>query len=267
MKRFTLICICLSGCFIGNAQLSGDSLYESGQYFQAAVAYEKEAFFASSAEVRDELLLKKAYSYKALGNYSKAFDITSRIGKRNDSLNRQVLYERILLTYLSEEYQKAQNELLKWQVKYGEQSEETIPLKFLTLVQIDRLEEAKEFLNANASTLEMEQQEVDSFFEKKWKLKNPDKAYMLSLFLPGVGQMYAGHFFKGMFSGVVQTGLVVFTAWNVYNGYFFTGGMTGAALFYTFYLGGARYARNLTIEYNDQVKSKISSKFLQTVTK
>ncbi len=267
MKRFTLICIYLSGCFIGKAQITGDSLYESGQYFQAAIAYEKEAFFAPNSELQDQLILKRAYAYKALGNYTKAFNITSRISKKSDSLYKVVLYERILLAYLSDEYQKAHNELLKWQVRYGENSEEILSLRFLTLVQIEKMEEAQEILNQYASELSINQEEVSSLLEANWQLKNPDKAYMLSLVLPGVGQMYAGHFFKGVFSGVVQTGLVIFTAWNVYHGYFFTGGMTGATLFYTFYLGGARYARNLTIQYNDRVKSELVNEFLDIASK
>ncbi|MEQ9307255.1 MAG: hypothetical protein RJQ14_25295 [Marinoscillum sp.] len=267
MKRFLLICICLSGYFTVKAQSAGDSLYQSGEYFRAALAYEKEYFFSTNSELRDEILLKKAYAYKALGEYSKAFDVTSRIRIGYDSVHRLVLYERILLAYLAKEYQKSYNELLKWQVKYGADTEMILPLRFLTYVQVNKLEDAMILMEKYATELSLNEDDVEGFLERKWKIKDPERAYNLSLVLPGVGQMYAGHFFKGVFSGLTQTGLVAFTAWSLYTGYFYSGGMTGAALFSTFYLGGARYAKTLTIEHNKQVRSKISNKFLTLITK
>lgn len=266
MKLFLSICICLLGCCTSRGQEQGDSLFLSERYFEAAVAYERSFFLSDDNLEKSSLLLKKSYCYKALGEYSEALEVLHRISRvKNDSLARLFTYEKVLLNYLLKDYQLAYNELLKSEVRYGAGTREQQVLKFLVLVGVEKVDEAKQFLVSHSSDFGLTKEEAVTFFDPKWKLKNPDKAYTLSLFLPGVGQMYAGHFFKGLISGGIQLGLVAFTAYHLWNGYFFTGGMTGAAFFYTFYLGGARYARQLAIQKNEELKEDVWVRFLSEI--
>ncbi len=62
-------------------------------------------------------------------------------------------------------------------------------------------------------------------------MKNPDKAFALSYYFPGAGQMYAGYFWKGLVSTILNAGLIYFSVWNFANGYFFSGAFTGACAF------------------------------------
>ncbi len=261
MKQYLLICICLSGFYSIKAQNHADSLFASEDYLNAAVEYERLAF----EEKKDiaSLLLKKAYCYKAIGDYREAFRTVDRISSvQNDSLNEIVSYEKVILAALSEEWAKAEYGLLMWDLKIKKENTALEQVRFLSLISLGKINEAKTHLRQNFSKLGINSVEANQFFRKKWKLKNPEKAYNLSLILPGLGQMYAGKFWKGAFSGTVQLGIIGFTGYHLYHGYFFTGGMTGAALFYTFYLGGARYARQLAEQYNEQLKSTIKQKFL-----
>lgn len=262
MKLFWSICICLFACLFAKAQ-QADSLFEAGDYRAAAVAYEFEYFTAGKKN--PQLLYRKALCYKELGEYEHSLNILDRIsGVFSSELIsiQQIQYERIVLAYLIKDYPKAHAEILKYELKFGTGNVDVNTFKFLTLISLGRLAEAEQTL------LELEQQGQFNASERKlmapsdWKLKDPQKAYNLSLFLPGVGQMYAGHFGRGLVSGGVQLALVGFTAWHLYHGYFFTGGMTGAAFFYTFYLGGARHARDLANRRNNRIKASIKQNFI-----
>lgn len=268
MKQFLSICTCLFACYFGSAQGRADSLFGRSEYFEAAIAFEQEAFEAGRSVDRTVPLLKKAYCYKALGEYQEALDITSRITRYDsDSLRKMVMYERILLAYLLEDYPLAQNELIKWDLRFEEDDLQVLPMKFLVQVSLGQIDEARALLNERHEDLQLTVSQAASLLPEKWKLKNTRKAYNLSLFLPGVGQMYAGHFFKGVVSGTVQAGLVAFTAYHLYHGYFFSGGMTGAALLYTFYLGGARYAGQLAERNNEAKKASLKGQFLEAIKK
>jgi len=266
MKRFLLICIYLFVYFSIDAQSIGDSLFQAGKYFEAAVQYEKEAYF--HPEYQSEMLLKKAYCYKALGKYDQALQITKRINRiNNDSLGRLVMYERIFLSYLLEDFPQAYNQLVQWDFKIQSKDESVEILRFLTLISLEKMEEARVLLEKQGDLYGMERAQVEEILSMNWKLKDPQKAYNLSLFFPGVGQMYAGYFFRGLFSGGLQTVIVAFTAYSFYKGYFFSGAIPGAALFYTFYLGGARYARQLSEKRNSEIKSKLKESFLERIKK
>lgn len=264
MKLFILICIYLFGYSFVNGQRIADSLYSEGEFLEAAIEFEKEAFFSSSVYEKSKFLLWKSYCYKALGDYHKSLSITDRITKfEDDSLRQLVIYERIFLSYFIEDYQLTYNELLKWDLRVAAEDRGVEIYRFLTLVSLGKIEEAKTELTKCRSVFGLGEEEVAHFFSDKWKLKDPNKAYKLSLFLPGIGQMYSGYFFKGVLSGTIQVGLVAFTAYHLYHGYIFTGGMTGAALFYTFYLGGARYASQLAEKKNGEIKEEIKEKFMR----
>lgn len=268
MKRFLSICIFLCGCYSGSGQSAGDSLFAEGQYLEAAVAYEKDVFFATNRSAVAGLLLKKSYCYKALGDYHEALETANRITRMGEDSTRQlVMYERILLNYLKEDYRAANGELLRWELKFKEVSPSVLNLKFLTLVGLGEMQQAEQLVLDHYAHFNISSASANTLFPGKLNWKDPEKAYKISLFLPGVGQMYAGSFFKGLVSGGVQAGLIAFTAFNVYHGYFFTGGMTGAALFYTFYLGGARHARELAEAKNEGIKLDIKRRFLELVKK
>jgi TM2 domain-containing membrane protein YozV len=100
----------------------------------------------------------------------------------------------------------------------------------------------------------------------RYKPRNPGKARLMSMIIPGSGQMYAGYFLKGLTSTVINTGLVLFTIYSFSNGFYMSGAFTGVALFYLFYNGGATYAYDLAEvknkdvfdEFNESIKAKLT---------
>jgi tetratricopeptide (TPR) repeat protein len=264
MKQYCFICIFLCACFLSSAQIDreADSLFYGGDFINAAVAFEYLAFQEMDKSLKGVLLLKKSYCYKARGEYDQALAILKRVRPAvNDTLKEIVSYEKILLGFLSDDYQSSYNDLLKHKLVFGKIDSDLFSLEVLNLMALNRWEEAKILIQQNSDLLDFSSEEIEYIFTKKLKPKNPDKAFNLSMFLPGVGQMYTGYFFKGVVSGGAQALLIGFSAFSLYNGYFFTGGMTGVALFYTFYFGGARYARELAIQKNKKRALEMSLKF------
>lgn len=89
---------------------NADSLFLSGNYFEASIEYE---YLIFKAEQRDSVNLykyKKALCYKKLNNFNKALEELQSIyfdNPKNDSLHRFVSYEQALCYYLNGEPQKA----------------------------------------------------------------------------------------------------------------------------------------------------------------
>ncbi|MEO9475216.1 MAG: hypothetical protein ABJG41_06765 [Cyclobacteriaceae bacterium] len=174
-----------------------------------------------------------------------------------------VSYEKVLAYYLSEDYQASYNEVLKHKLLFGPNDPDMIFFEALNLIAVYRWKEAEKVLLDNSELLGFSAPDIEMVFDGNKKPKNSDKAFNLSMFLPGVGQMYAGYLFKGLLSGGIQAGLIGASAYALYKGYFFTGGLTGVALFYTFYFGGARYAKELAEKRNKKDAATMSLRLQQ----
>ncbi|MDW3192046.1 MAG: hypothetical protein R8G66_06770 [Cytophagales bacterium] len=238
-------------------ELMGEDLYQ-----EAALAFERALFDSKDIQERNLFLILKSQCYKALGDYEAGVRNLKRIRFLNsDSLKQAVDYETVLLHYLNHEYQEAYSRIVRIKAKQTE-TIETMILSFLVNVDLQKWEEARDLLISQDSVFQFDQADIDYILPPKWKLKDPDKAYNLSL-LPGIGQWYAGYFWKGVLSGSIQLVLGAFSIYSLVEGYFFSGTLTGVALFYTFYLGGARYASQLALRKNHERSEIIKERFFE----
>jgi len=240
MKQFWLICTCLCVFYSINGQSleKADSLFESGAFAQAAIFFEKAHFFNEDASNERHALLKKAYCQKELNQYAEAFVTLSRIPVTRDSISKIVSYERVLMAYLEGAPPKVENELLKYKLRFGGiESFNLMSLQFLNLVDLEKLDEARHYLKD--SELSKYVKVSDDILPQKLKLKSEKKAKNLSMLAPGLGQ--------------------------IYSGYFFTGTLSGAALFQNFYVGGIRYSGQLATKKNIEIKKGISERFFEQI--
>lgn len=230
----------------------------------AAVRYEMMVFTSEEDEAIAELLLKKSQCYKALGDFMESTKVLERTSSQISSeLRLKVRYEKALVYYLNGQFQASYGELLRLKLVGQKLPEAYTHLEVLNLFAQGKWEDAKVLLGSDS--FKLNEAEIDDIFAGRIKYKNPNMAYKLSLFLPGVGQAYSGYFFKGIVSATAQSALVGFSAYSLYSGYFWTGGMSGVALFYTFYLGGARYAKSLAIQHNDEIAQLLSKRYLDHI--
>ena len=243
-------------CFLTRGQEAME-FYDQGEYKLAALAFEREYF--EEGDPRD--LLYKAYSYKKTEDYSKAIRTLQRISTSDEKLDQSVLYEMALLNYLIEDYQASYNQVLRYKVFEYPTDQNLLVIEILDLIHIGKWQVARSLMMEKREVLEISMSEIEKIIPTDLTPKNNKKAKTWSYFIPGTGQMYAGFFGKGLVSGGLNAAAIAFTAYSAWTGYYFTGVFTGAALFYTFYLGGARHAGQLAEQKNKKISNKLSRKF------
>jgi tetratricopeptide (TPR) repeat protein len=249
--RYCLICIFLCAPFFSKAQIAlGDSLYLAGEFGKAFIAYEYSLFNGTRQPETNLVLLKSAYCLKQSGKFEKARTVLDQadLYTGSDSLRFLVYYEYTINSMLANKYDLALSKMEEMHHEFSDTTklEVILPLEIISLNELHRWPEAHE------KYLQSTKNEADPYGEiLSYKMKNPNKAFALSYYFPGMGQMYAGYFWKGLVSTLLNAGLIYFSIWSLSHGYFFSGAFTGVALFYLSYNGGAKYAATLAKQQNE----------------
>ncbi len=278
MRRSTvrsfLILLFLCTGYSVNAQFAAlfaypDSLFGCGNFALAAAEYERIYFVSTDAAIRNEALLKKSYCYKQNKGFEKAANTLKRIDftKAADTLYKSASYEYALNTYLNSDYNECMLQLDDMKNKgWDSLNNDYLLLKILTLNELKRWEESASILkcyfkqnNINPDSV------VYAELYKKPKLKNEKFAKDISYLIPGSGQIYAGHWGRGMSSLLFSGAFAAYTYVSFVNGFYISGVFSGFSTFRSFWTGGAKYAEYLAKEknkmriakYNDKVKDII----------
>lgn len=268
-----MICIFLFVAYSTNAQFhKADSLKETGELELAKLEYERIIFKNITPQITNDAILKKAIIQKSVGDYAAASSTLQRSNlfiEQNES-NFNIRKEIILTSYLAGDYNTALSQLKQAEYFFKNNGyNRLLYLHILTLNELRNWNEAKakyqEYLELN-DNVGLSVEEAYYFIEKP-KLKDPKKAETLSYILPGVGQMYAGYFGKGLLSSAIQGSLMAFGAYSLYEGYFFTGALTGIGLFYSFYSGGVRHSKYLALKRNEELTRKYNDPIKDTLIK
>ena len=139
-------------------------------------------------------------------------------------------------------------------------------LEIMTLTQLMKWKEAKNKFNTLSTqhNLNLDTTIFDQVLRRKFK--KPEKALTLSYLLPGSGLFYAGAPVRGLTSAGLQTGAMLMAIHGLKEGYFFSGALTGAALFYVFYNGGAQYAATLSTKRNENRISNFKADLVKALS-
>lgn len=231
-------------------------------------------YWQSTSDVeKTELLLEKSAVYKTNENYKEAIKELERADKYelNDSITTVLSYEKLLNYFLSASYGYCNDIIIdvKQIERIGRKKEYTL-MKLYALNELERWEECKQELivlqNKDSSAIIHIQQ-----LPVCYNYINPEDCKRLSSFLPGLGEVKAGFPIKGITSFVINAGLIVFTGYNFYGGYYFTGTVSGIMPFLKFYSGGKRLSQLLAEKHNkkeiNSIKKQYSSIIQQTTIK
>lgn len=248
MKLFCSICMCLFAPFLTRSQNS--------EVLNELLELELAIYQSEEVDQRAALLLKKAGIWIAETDYQNALGTLERINvyATNDSLKNETVEMKSLTYYLSSEFALAKNAILEASLEsWFAPSKDLRLIEVLTEVELEKFSEAEAMLiNLNPNL------DVSSIFNIR-KLKKEEKAFNLSLILPGSGQMYAGYFFKGLTSIALQAVCVYGGVTGLRDRYFFSQALPSVAVFQGFYFGGADYAKNLVTRRNEQIKTELSA--------
>lgn len=260
MIRYCLICVFLCTGFSGKTEIPvsiyyADSIFNTGNYSLAAMEYERVYFLSENDSEKTEALLKKSYCYKGLSQYSNATSVLNRIelGSLSDSLMYTIRYEKALNSFLAGNYSQA--ELFLYEIHYYVNKTSLLKkclfLEILTKNELMEWDEADSLFQQYLSlhNITIDSAELKALLTRP-KLINPSTTKIMSLIIPGSGQMMSGHIFRGLTSIVFEGGSAAFTYLSIKNGFYFSGLTTGIGMFQMFYLGGARYASHLAEKKN-----------------
>ncbi len=269
-NAYFLICIFLCAIFFnkpgGFAQNSvlckGDSLFSAGNFFEAAIAFERAYYFAPNNTERIAANLKKANALKQQGEFSKAFSDLQRSLPTAiiDSLRIEVLYETAICAYLAGNYAHSISILsqLIYQYPHAIQFKEFFLLKAMVLVKLEQWNELSVHINQMAlqrqPTLQKDQvmTQLRDLLNpgNQPKLRNPERASLWSTIIPGSGHLYAGSPGKGVINGLSQLVSLGGAFVMGVNHLYFSGFIIGLGAFQSFYFGGIKQAANLAQQNN-----------------
>ena len=272
--KFFFSFIFLCGIFSSSkaANLKCDSLYASGQYFDASIEYERMIFSAGNKADLYYFKYKKALCYKQLKNFNRALEelLPIYFSNSRDSLYQLVCYEQSLCFYLNGEPTKA-----LWKIdEYLHRSSDTssyrlfMPLRILCLNETFQWKEAQacfeSFIQLQHFSPEKEiemHRIVNNLYKKQNlpKIRSIKKAENWSRFLPGSGQIYAGKTGEGLVNFIINASILAFSAQQAYSGFYITGYLAGLGFFNKTYHGGIKRSGILASQKNKELIVKLNS--------
>jgi len=274
----------LCGTFLNSsASISkSDSLFASGNYFEASIEYERLIFQSENLAEINFYKYKKALCYKKMNDFEKALDELQPIYFSNpeDSLYKLVSYEQSLCFYLNGQPARALWKIDEFIHRSADSAafESFLPIKILSLNQTMQWQEARNsfllFVRMQGFSPEEKTELEQTIFniygkENRPRMKSVKKAENLSRFFPGVGQMYAGKTGEGIVNFLINASILTFAGFEIYNGFYITGYLAGLGFFNKTYHGGIKRAgvlasqqnKELMVDFNSRITSIILSNF------
>ena len=275
---FSFIFLCETFLISNASSQKCDSLYDSGNYFEASIEYERMIFQSNYLSDINFYKYKKALCYKKLNQFDQALNELQPIYFSNtqDSLYKLVCYEQSLCFYLNKEPERA-----LWKIdEFMHRSYDSasfhyfLPLKILCLNSTFQWDEAREsFLqfvhmqNLSAESKTELEQIIMNLYEKKNRprIKSVKKAENLSRFFPGSGQIYAGNDSEGIINLLINASILTFAGFQVYNGFYITGYLAGLGFFNKTYHGGIKRAGVLASQQNKRIIIDFNNKITKLI--
>ncbi|MCX6350789.1 MAG: hypothetical protein NTX03_02895 [Bacteroidetes bacterium] len=243
-----------------------EELYKNGKYPLAAVGYEYLFFSTENADTSTYALIMKARCYKNTKQYIEALKNLGRVNNfnLNDSLSQCVYYETALCAYLEEDFNKA-TFTLEQALNSATATNDKAKLYFLKVLLSNSLfqyKTAKEYL-LKYQELTNRKINIDSLYGESPNYKRPTLAGLMSVFVPGSGQLYTQHYKEAAVNLTMQLATLGLTAFTVYKGYYIIAFLSGTSLLQRFYMGGVYKSEDYAKELNKERAAKFNRKVLE----
>lgn len=243
-----------------------DTQLAEGNYASALKEYQRLLFFDSNNEYQQTYTQIAVLFYKTndFNNALKYFDFALKT-EQNDSLKYEIYLSKAMCNFRTENYMEALTVLLDLP---NTDSKNLLRKKNLFLGTCyyginDYKNACENFILASDSTDTERVKTIFSDFEKFRHKYRPEKVELMSMLLPGLGQIYTGHTLNGLNSTALLSG-VTFYAYKMFINYgTFDGLLVLSSWFYRYYTGGFTNARNFAIYKTEAEKNAVFSKLIQ----
>jgi len=271
LKRFWIIIIIsiLSANIVRAQSLKetlafADTLYAEKNYEAALRQYKRVLFFNETDNGTGYVHQRLADCYFAVQNlekslieYSIAYNLES-----SDSIKNEFTFKRVLIHTLMENYNDASMELLSMDDSLSDYFSKR--RSFYTGVinlQCDSTTKAKiSFINSLNATDSVSIKKVKSLFAHYHPNRpHPTMARILSIIIPGMGQLYIGDYKNAINSLILSGGLATLFMIVAVN-YTFVDAFFGVMpYFQRYYFGGIKHAKSGALEKREYNRKKLLS--------
>ncbi len=247
-----------------------DSQFETGNYKLALKEYQRVLFFNDGSNL--------PYIYEKVGssfffnkNYNKAayyYELSYKTTE-SDSIKTEILFKKAACNMLDKNFKQAIFELLNLSDSLDFQLENRKDFYFAVCYWgIEDFEKAKSsFLKIIPAENILAKEEITLLFNKKRNLykPNPKTAQILSIFIPGSGQIYSGDFKNGINSLVLTGGLVVLGIYMTQFYSLFDAVLTVLPWFVRYHQGGYQAAKKIAINKRAERRGQTYKELLKIV--
>lgn len=238
------------------------------QYEQALGAYNRVLFFGNGT-YQEQVFQQMGACYYSLKDYENAaiyFDL-AYFSEKNDSIRFELTFLKASSLLLNKNYAYAQIELFNLP--------DSLPLYFdqkrnfyhgITCFGLGKYREAETyFLGVLPDTSTQEEARIRQIFQNVAKAEriSPKKARILSSFVPGLGQMYAGDVRNGLNSFFLTSALAVLAIHMSTNYSILDAIMSVLPWYHRYHMGGYLKAEAIAQQKKDR---KLSEHYRQILT-
>ncbi|MBK9510821.1 MAG: hypothetical protein IPP61_02035 [Cytophagaceae bacterium] len=245
-----------------------ENMYVQKSFQSAVEAYKRVLFFDSTSQYTKAIYPKIANSLFETGKYTEAseyYDL-AYFSEENDSLKTLFLLKKASSNLILKQYDYTQIELMNLSDSlpeiYNEQRDFLESMLYFSKGEFKESEAEFKKLIPDTSL-------VTSIFKKNQKINkiSPKKAKIMSMVIPGLGQLYAGDIKNGLNSLILTGGLFAIGIHSAISNGFFDAAISVLPWFQRYYQGGFNKAEIITKAKIERKRHKIFNQLLDEVNK
>ncbi len=245
------------------------SEYSNGHYANAIKEFERCLF--NDVKVNSEILRKLADSYRSMEEFEKASEYYEKAFhlESSDSFRTIDLFSKVECQISVKNYSLALVDLLSFDGSVSKMTSKKIQflsgICYFGMNDFDNSEKC--LLESIDSSFNFENRQIDAIFKDKKLLERPDPhmAYILSLFLPGLGQFYSGDIRNGV-NSLLLTSFIAFLGIRIaLNQTLLDAGIILLPWFQRYYQGGIMRAESIAIERRKENQSYAFSEIMRII--
>lgn len=225
-----------------------DEQFVNGDYELALKEYQRVLLF-DTTHLYNDIYSKIASIYYDKKDYDKAieyFNLSWR-AEQNDSLKNEIALKKALCNFKTDNYYAALNELFDINPGNSFYFKNKINLYFgICYFGLNDYDDSETYfikLVNSAGNLELQKLFKDlNKFNKKF---SPERIELMSMLLPGLGQIYTGDIKSGLNSVLLLSLATTYGIITAVNYSLIDGLLVLTSWFYRYYMGGAMHANNL----------------------